>query len=153
MAVEQAVFKALRDKAVADTGSGGLWESGGANSLLHGGGFRLDGSEMRTRDLPRIDVSPPPLLRQDASGLDVWDGLWRMRVLVRKDRAFGTGDTPEAAGVLSGILDRVNAVYDKATVSVSGYTPSTLSIGRIIPGPGDDETVVRVVEFQIMVHE
>lgn len=155
MSAEQAIFKGLYDKAVLDTGTGGLFEiSGstpGANYLT--GGFRLEGDSTRERSEPRIEVIPPDQDRMDASGLDVWDGLWRIRAIVKRDRAYGTGDTPEAAGVLSGIMDRIEAVFDKATITVSGYTPCTLSIVGVRRGPETAHMTARTVEFRIVAHE
>jgi len=151
MGVEQAVFKGLLTAAKADTGGSGLYGETSANRLY--GGFKLQGEDMRTHDLPRIEVAPPINSRMDASGQDIWTGLWRMRVMVQRDRAFGTGDTPENAGVLSGIMDRVNAVFDKATITLGSGTASTLSINRVIPGPENENTVVRIIEFTILVCE
>lgn len=149
--IEQAVFYGLKEAAVADTGSGGLFESSGSAYLT--GGFRLEGESERTRAYPRIDVQPVYHGRMDASDVDIWSGLWRMRVMVQRDRAFGTGDTPEAAGQLSAVMDRVEAVFDKVSVDVPGYDASTLSISRSFRGPETPDVVSRIVEFNIVAHE
>lgn len=151
MSVEQAIFKGLYDKAALDTGSGGLFESGGADYLS--GGFRLRGDSMRERNEPRIEVEPPDMPRMDASGTDMWDAVWRLHVIVKRDRAYGTGDTPEATGHLSRIMTRVEAVFDKATITVSGYTPSTLSIRGVWRGKETQNITTRIVELLIVSHE
>lgn len=149
--IEQAVFFGLKNKALLDTDAGGLFESDGEVYLS--GGFRLEGESNRYRGYPRIDVQPAYHGRMDASGVDVWDGRWRMRVMAQRDRAYGTGDTPDASGQMSKMVDRVVAVFDGQEIDVPGYSASTLAVRRTFPGPETAEVACRIVEFNIVAHE
>ena len=146
MTAEQAIFASMKTLATGDTGVGGLYESGGA-AYIHGGVFLAD-ERPQLRSLPRLMFS--------FSGPDRWDGdsteiaNIMCRIIVECDRntAFGTGDTPEAAGTLSTICDRVKTVYDGQPLTVTGWTVADMHIARgPYTAPSDEAVVRRVIEI------
>lgn len=147
MSFEQAHFKAMLALAQADTGAGGLFESGGANRL-YGGFVRSDQQPPpETHNLPRVEVTFLPAVRNDSADGRGESVVVRMAVKIRRDNAFGTGDTPENAGVVDGIMDRLEAVYHGASLSATGWSPAVMSVLRSpFQGPSDRAVVTRIME-------
>ena len=144
---ETAIFAALLTKAEADTGAGGLFETSGTNRLI--GGFILSSWREKERHVPRIEVDPPESGRIDSHDTENTEAVWRFHVICQRNRAYGTGDTPQTSGQMDGIVGRVEAVFDAATISPSGWTSGVVSCDRHYRGPETPEYAHRIVEMVI----
>lgn len=153
MTAEQEIFRAFKDLALADTTSGGLFETGGANRLS--GGFYLADERPQNRALPRIVMYVAATDRYDGDATELQEMVWRLIVEVDRNKAFGTGSTPEAAGQLANICDRVKTLYDGKDLSTatnwgSAWSAAPIYISRgPYTAPSDDKVVRRVFEFKI----
>lgn len=143
MSFEQSTFKAFKDLFAADSTLVGLVKPG---TFVHA-------EELpRLRTVPRIEFSMASQAADDSSGQRNDTAIVRLGVFVKRDLAHGAGATPEVAGQLEGIIDRMETVYNGSasagvSLSASGWTFGKTGRARILSGPSTEDVVHRVMEF------
>jgi hypothetical protein len=145
---EQKTFRAFKAKFTADSTLVALVLPG---AMIHAEELQ------RTRTLPRIEFSMTGQQATDASGTRMDSAVVRLGVFVKRDLAHGSGSTPEVAGQLEGIIDRIETTFNGSnaagatiTDSTAEWTFATIGRARILHGPSSDDVVHRVIE--VLVH-
>lgn len=143
MSFEQAVFEAFVDAYAADTGPGGLVE------LLNPGGFGRQDGDAAADSYPTADfnlINSQKITNHDGS---VVTCPVQITVVCKRDNAFGVGDTPEHAGLVDNILDRMETVFDGVALSQSAYGLSRvikINEGR---GEANPEVIRRYIVYRV----
>ena len=76
-----------------------------------------------------------------------YTGIVAVRVDVNRTDAFGTGDTPEAAGDLHNLLDSVDALLADVVPTITGFACQGLTPLRDSPGDGTPDVAARTLRY------
>ena len=150
-APEQALFKGLKDLFAADTGSG----LAGSSMCAPGGFVRTETVAQSAANTPRIECqieafSDIGLAREDASTFARCGRVSAILTAVcDRGTAHGTGDTPEAAGVIDNIVNRMWTVYENVRPTVSGWEPSKIDMTVVASPPSRDNLLRRSVRLSL----
>ena len=143
MSFEQVCFKAFKDAFALDVGAGNLVV------LLPGNkSFVRDDGSTDDRSEPYITFA---LDERSIDSVDsqIVEATVRLTTFTPRNRSFGTGSTPEAAGPVDLILNRFDVVFQDVALSATGWTLSPCGeSGRFRLAP-TLSAIKRMVEYRL----
>ena len=127
MSVEQLIIERFHDTLSADTGSGGFADADIVGSKnINRSDNRPEADTQRRCELRVISSRPDDVYLSDGTLTTAWTGAIQVDVVMPRHTAFGAGENEEHAGDMDTAIDRLEALFHKQTLTVTGFGLATL---------------------------
>lgn len=124
MSVEQLIIERFTDTLSADATFANA-NIVGANNIERNDG-RASADNQRRCELRVISSRPDDVWLSDGTLTTAWNGAIQVDVVMPRATAFGAANNEEHAGDMDTALDRLEALFHKQTISVTGFGLATL---------------------------
>ena len=142
MSLEQAVFAAIHTSLTADatlTAAGILAQS------VHRGSA---GREARVLPWIEVDINDDSMdAVVSGSAAEISEVSIRVRIVADAQDGIGSGDTPEGAAPIDTIIDRVDALLQGFSSTITGFAYTTISRIRRYPASAGEAQISRVLDY------
>ena len=124
MSVEQLIIERFHDTLSGDATFAGANIVGARNIDRNDG--RASADVHRRCELRVISSRPDDVWLSDGTLTTAWTGAIQVDVIMPRATAFGAGENEEHAGDMDTALDRLEALFHKQTISVTGFGLATI---------------------------